>query len=278
MLERSEKIIKIVCMALVAVLVADLAIAVFRHNPLDRAKIPELPTLASETNTNAAPANGKEKGKANSAGKSEKADKGTNAVAGGVTNQTGSNVVTTSGKEVKGTNAPAVTEAAKTATNAIAGTNAVAGTNLVAGTNGLSGTNVAKGTNAVGAAKPGKQAKNRIQRGGPGKTVELPPVIQARIDKIEESDILGRVPPPLPMGLLGIAGEYAFLRSPSGQTGLVKKGDEMGGMKLLEIGINRVLVEEGGEKKELTVFDGYGSETLLPKPNDKPNETISKTK
>ena len=47
---------------------------------------------------------------------------------------------------------------------------------------------------------------------------------------------------------------------------------------MLEIGVNRVLVEEGGEKKELTIFDGYGSETLLPKTNDKPNETIKKPK
>ena len=60
---------------------------------------------------------------------------------------------------------------------------------------------------------------------------ELPPVIQARIDKIVDSEILGPVNRPMPMGLLGIAGEYAFLRSSSGQTGMVKKGDDLGGLK-----------------------------------------------
>jgi hypothetical protein len=33
---------------------------------------------------------------------------------------------------------------------------------------------------------------------------------------------------------------------------------------LLRIGINRVLVEENGEKKELRLFAGMGGETLLP--------------
>jgi len=37
---------------------------------------------------------------------------------------------------------------------------------------------------------------------------------------------------------------------------MVKEGDEMGGMKLLRIGTNRVLVEHEGEKKELTIFSG----------------------
>jgi hypothetical protein len=72
------------------------------------------------------------------------------------------------------------------------------------------------------------------------------------------------------MALLGIAGEDAFLRTASGQTGLVKEGDSLGDLKLLRIGINRVLVEENGEKKELTIFSGYGGESLLT--NDTSNE------
>ena len=39
------------------------------------------------------------------------------------------------------------------------------------------------------------------------------------------------------MALLGIAGRDAFLRAPNGQTGIVKVGDELGGIKLLQIGI-----------------------------------------
>jgi hypothetical protein len=36
-------------------------------------------------------------------------------------------------------------------------------------------------------------------------------------------------------------------------------------VKILRIGTNRVLVEHEGQKKELTLFSGFGSETLLPK-------------
>ena len=67
------------------------------------------------------------------------------------------------------------------------------------------------------------------------------------------------------MALLGIAGQHAFLRAPSGQTGLLKEGEELGGVKLLRIGTNRVLIEHEGQQKELSVFSGFGSETLLPK-------------
>jgi hypothetical protein len=34
---------------------------------------------------------------------------------------------------------------------------------------------------------------------------------------------------------------------------------------LLRIGINRVLVEQDGKKSELTIFDGYGGESLMAK-------------
>jgi hypothetical protein len=72
------------------------------------------------------------------------------------------------------------------------------------------------------------------------------------------------------MALLGILGNDIFLRAPSGQTGLIKEGEELGGVKLLRIGINRVLVEEKGERKELTIFDGLGSESLLATKKDSP--------
>jgi len=105
----------------------------------------------------------------------------------------------------------------------------------------------------------------------PGAAPPLAPEIQARVDKIVNSEIFAPVMHPLPMALLGIAGDTAFLRAASGQTGLVKAGDSLGDLKLLQIGTNRVLVEQDGQKKELTMFDGYGSDSLLSKP-----EQISK--
>jgi hypothetical protein len=91
----------------------------------------------------------------------------------------------------------------------------------------------------------------------------LLPEVQARLDRVIESEILAPVMRPLPMALLGIAGSDVFLRAPNGQTGLVKEGDELGGVKLVRIGVNRVLVEENGEQKELTIFAGLGGESLL---------------
>ena len=41
-------------------------------------------------------------------------------------------------------------------------------------------------------------------------------------------------------------------------------------LKLLRIGINRVLIEQDGQKKELMIFDGYGGDSLLP--TNTPNE------
>ena len=77
----------------------------------------------------------------------------------------------------------------------------------------------------------------------------------------------------MPMALLGIAGKLAFLRSPSGQTGMVKEGEDLGEIKLLRIGINRVLVEQDGQPKELMIFSGLGGESLLPKPTVTSDET-----
>jgi len=103
-----------------------------------------------------------------------------------------------------------------------------------------------------------------------GRGVDLPPAVQARIRQITESEILAPVIHPLPMALLGIAGQFAFLRSANGQTGLVKAGDSLDNLKLLRIGINRVLIELDGQKQELMIFSGYGGDSLLP--NNSTNE------
>jgi hypothetical protein len=101
---------------------------------------------------------------------------------------------------------------------------------------------------------------------------DLSPAMQTRVSKIVDSEILGPVMHPLPMALLGIAGDVAFLRSASGQTGLVKAGDSLADLKLLKIGINRVLIERNGQKEELMIFSGYGGDSLLPTQKDTPDE------
>src|SRR5690606_24149798 len=91
----------------------------------------------------------------------------------------------------------------------------------------------------------------------------LPAALQARIDKITQSGLLGPVIRPPPMALLGIVGRDVLLRAPDGQSGLVREGGELGGVQLLRIGTNRVLVRENGVEKELLIFGGLGGESLL---------------
>lgn len=114
---------------------------------------------------------------------------------------------------------------------------------------------------------PSQAARSRTAK----PAADLPPSVQARVERITQSEIFGPVVRPLPMALLGIAGKDVMLRAPNGQTGLLKEGEELGGIKLLRIGANRVLIEENGEQKELTLFSGLGSESLLPKAKGKAN-------
>jgi hypothetical protein len=149
----------------------------------------------------------------------------------------------------------------------LAGTNHLTGTNvnLAATTNSPSGTSHRKSHPMMMAGGMGFGGMPGMpgMMGMPGNMTPLPPDIQARVDKVVNSEIFAPVMHPLPMGLMGIAGDTAFLRTDSGQTGLVTNGGTLGDVKLLEIGINRVLVEQGGQKKELTIFDGFGSDSLL---------------
>ena len=116
------------------------------------------------------------------------------------------------------------------------------------------------------------QASNSPPAGETKKQPEFSAAIQARIDRINQSEMFGAVPRPMPMALLGIAGKDVFLRAPNGQTGLIRQGEELGGVKLLRIGVNRVLIEQDGEQKELMLFSGFGGETLLPKGDKTPRE------
>jgi hypothetical protein len=98
---------------------------------------------------------------------------------------------------------------------------------------------------------------------------QVPPEIAARVEKIKESQVLGMIMRPPPMALLGIAGADVILRGPNGQMGIVRVGEELGGVKLLQVGVNRVLVLHEGNTNELILFEGIGGEPLLRKEKSK---------
>jgi hypothetical protein len=133
-----------------------------------------------------------------------------------------------------------------------------------------------KPTNSAPPSMPGRGTPPRMGR--PSPAADLPAPVKARVDRIVESEILGQVMRRMPMALLGIAGREVFLRAPNGQTGMIHEGEELGGVKLIKVGINRVLVEQDGQPKELTVFSGFGSESLLPKGKDSSIESTPTSK
>lgn len=98
---------------------------------------------------------------------------------------------------------------------------------------------------------------------GGGPPAPLATNIQNQVDAIQQSEILGSLPRPQPLMLLGIAGQHAFLQTPSGQSGLAVEGEEVGGVKVLRIGANRVLVEVEGKRQELILFPGLPGESLM---------------
>jgi hypothetical protein len=282
--ERAEPILKIVCCILAALVIFQLAGIVVRWNPFRGVTVPDLPSLTASTNS--------QTGGAHEPNLTTATIKGTNAashslatnfVATGANSNSmlqkmPANAGTNSALQVTllKTNAHVETNVVTQLETKLTGTNAVLATNLANQTTNILTSTNANGTNVAIQAKPGKviaAAGLMPEMGGmnfnpfapPGKRgADLPPALQARINRIVDSEILGPVMHPLPMGLLGIAGEFAFLRSASGQTGLVKEGDSLDDLKLLRIGINRVLIEQGGQKKELMIFSGYGGDSLLP--------------
>jgi hypothetical protein len=134
-------------------------------------------------------------------------------------------------------------------------------------TNSASATN-STNTNSA-ATNRTSRPPNTSRRGAGAPPSNLPADVQALIDKIKTSQLLGPDIKPPPMALLGIGGKDVFLRGPNGQTGMIREGEELGGAKLIRIGTNRVIVEHEGQQKELMIFSGFGSETLLEK-KDKP--------
>ena len=286
MRERAEQILKIVCVALAVLLLVQLVKAAVRMNPLSGVVVPQLPSLPADTNAPAMAVKAPIKA-------------GTNSVVLAVSSKTNlplaladTNIISPPKiksasnaapipvvAETIGTNSTATNVATAIVPNARVGlSNVVTETNISGGELARAGN-----TNSVAVKKSGaKKSEMAVPPIGmmppgmmpPGKkAVSLPPDIQARVDRVTDSEILGPVIRPMPMALLGIAGNSAFLRSPSGQTGLVKEGDTLGEIKLLRIGVNRVLVEQDGQKKELMIFSGFGGESLLPKSTDTSDET-----
>jgi hypothetical protein len=252
MFDRYERPLRIICLVLAGVLAWQLGSLFLSRDPLANLKIPALPTLPDATNEPAK-------------------------------------------RDQKDTNAAI---AANTGTNGTSATNVVKGTNMVHSTNAMakttntptSGETIPTNPPVAGLpisklAKPAREVMAQMMAGGmPGgrqgggmKKIDLPPEVQTRVDKIINSEIFGPIIRPVPMALIGIADTEAFIQATNGQTGPVKVGGEMGGIKLLRIGINRVLVEQGGEKKELTIFDGIGGQSLMPKPANEPSTNIAST-
>ncbi|MGV3773206.1 MAG: hypothetical protein ACO1QB_09925 [Verrucomicrobiales bacterium] len=114
------------------------------------------------------------------------------------------------------------------------------------------------------AMMPGGRARGG-PGGMPGSAANVPTEIKDRVEKIQQSEILGQIVRPVPMGLIGIAGKQVFIRTTTGQTGMASEGEEFGGVKIIKVGTNHVLVEHEGEQKELKLFEGLGGETLISK-------------
>jgi hypothetical protein len=261
MFERFERPIKIICLAMAALLAWQLGSVILRSNPLAHLKIPALPTLPGATNETAKLA----QRETNAAVVNKPA---TNRTNGTISN----NLVNGTNAMAKSTNAPALGETGQS--NASSG--------LKRGGSPKSGP-----PEGMTGLPPGMSPEMMAQMMGGGmpggssaggmKKVELPPEVQARVDRIIDSEFFGPVIRPMPLALIGIAEQEAFIQATNGQTGPVKLGGEMGGIKLLRIGVNRVLVEQDGEKKELTLFGGLGGESLMPNPTNAPSTNMAST-
>lgn len=287
MYERFGPVLRMVCVALAAVLIYQCSGLILRLNPLAKASIPVVPTLAEAGTATEAGAAGKNPGGADRNAKMAGTNGGA-VMGGGATNQGGTNAVKVTAKTNDSAKSPATNRetsvAAHSSTNSVIakmpgtnGTEAVGkGSGKAESTNGpvLAGSKTE--TNALAAGPGSRKAggATRPGRGGqpggmPGVGPETPPEVKARIEKIYQSELFGPVNHPVPAALIGIAGDEVFLRASNGQTGNAKVGGEVGGLKVLKVGINRVLVEEDGEQKELSIFAGFGGESLMSQRKEK---------
>jgi hypothetical protein len=350
MRDRTEQILRVLYLVLVALVAFEILRAGYRANPFARLRFPAVPTLQTNSVTNVvasgdhhatnsvSPGKGTNVGAANVSGSTNGPGNGTNGsvAISGTKGMASTNLIVGSTNIIAPTNVLAIATTNATAKTNVAGANpsavpaptnklASASTNLTSATNAVvvESTNIISATNrVVGTGTNGPVATNRVLAaspnlmggtnrigssstngtatnlasvansnplppgrhgggmpfggppgmpgmGGPGPA--LPKDVQARVDKIVDSEVFAPVIRPMPMQLFGIAGNTVLLRTDSGQSGLVKEGDSLGDVKVVRIGTNRVLVEQNGSLKELMIFDGYGGESLMPKTN-----TISK--
>jgi hypothetical protein len=119
---------------------------------------------------------------------------------------------------------------------------------------------------SASAPQPGENAVQASPQ--PPAAPPLPPEYAA----IEASGILGKTPEPKPPppALIGLAGAKALIQAPTGRWDFAAEGEAVDGVKVLRIGVNRVLVEYEGKTQELTIFSGLGGSSLLPPPPKDP--------
>jgi len=278
MFDRFERPVKIIGLALAALLAWQLGSLILRSDPLATMKIPALPTLPAQNETNAAGVttngtNGTNATIGLNAANGANAAHDTNAVKG-------ANVVNDANVAVKSANIPAADQAV--VMNAGSGPRR-GGSPRSRPPEAMPGLPPGLTPEMMAAMPPEMLAQMMAggMPGGPGgggmNTIKLPPEVQARVDRIIDSEILGPAIRPMPMVLTAISDQGACIQATNGQTGWVKVGGEMGGIKLLRIGVNRVLVEQDGKRQELTLFGGLGGASLMPEPANAPSTNIPST-
>lgn len=294
MFDRYFPVLRLICVALAAMLLYQASRWMTFRDPLSSVRMPEVPTLGEgtpETNHTTkvvAPAEAMSGNPSNTnlvstagAGKPVKA---TNASSGGSVTSGLPVSAQMPRVDTKGTNSSAANEVSNGSTNVAkadsalqsnkSGTNASdksgglkAGTNLPATASSARPDSKAGGPAGQGRVPGG--ARNRLPGGMSGQLAELSPELKARVDKIYQSELFGPVIHPMPPALLGVVGREAII-SVNGQQQLLKEGADFNGLKLIKVGVNRVLIEENGKEKELMIFAGFGGETLVSKQKDKP--------
>lgn len=278
--DRIERALRILSYGLAAVVLIQVVLLMTRRNPLAGLRVPQTPRWVEPGDRQAsnAPASGPSRPPASAPGptaplQESKTATGTPSAAG-ASNASPSTVgMSTNGvgtSVASQTNAPGQPSTNRPGTQPSSAPGTVVGiTNATApgATNPTMGPPPAPG--AVAGARP--LGVGGPLPGGPGgsgrRSLRPPPpfasVIQARIDRVTSSEMLAPVVRPPPMALMGIAGHHAFIRTPSGQTSMLREGGESDGIRLIRLGTNRVLIEQAGEKKELIIFNGLGSASLL---------------
>ena len=123
---------------------------------------------------------------------------------------------------------------------------------------------------------PDPSGTGKPEKASPPKGKKAPPAVKLPVEyeAIHARGIFGVKPPrpPIPILLEGIGSDFAFIRSSKGRSGLVKAGETFDGIKVLTIGQNRVLIEVEGKKRELTIYQGLGGDSLMPTPAKEPEK------